>query len=274
MKISVAKHSGFCYGVKKAVNIATDHFNVKKTFTYGDIIHNEDVIKKLEQHNIKSIDDLKKAENGNLIIRAHGVGKQVYEQAKKYNINIIDATCPYVKEIHSIVEKFYHDGYKIIIIGDKNHPEIIGINGWCENNGIIVDNTNLNLSNLSISDKICLVCQTTYKRAKFEAIKKELLNTFETIVVHDTICSATKNRQTSAIALAKEVDLMLVVGGKNSSNTNKLYELCKEHTQTLFIQNEKDFNKSDLKQYTHVGIVGGASTPDWIINNIITKLEK
>ena len=187
---------------------------------------------------------------------------------------MIDATCPYVKEIHKIVENDYNLGKKIIIIGDPNHPEIIGINGWCENQGIIIENLNYNLSNLNKSDIISVVCQTTYNKAKYKEIKNKLKNQFENIRFYDTICSATKKRQDSALKLAKKVDVMYVVGGKNSSNTKKLFDICKKETQTYWVQTYNDIVLSNLTDVSFVGIVGGASTPDWIINNIKKKLNE
>ncbi|MGM0379145.1 MAG: 4-hydroxy-3-methylbut-2-enyl diphosphate reductase [Bacillota bacterium] len=267
MKVKEAKYSGFCYGVKKAVDVSLKEYH-NKTYTYGQIIHNAQFEKKLENKGIESVESIDNIDNCNLIIRAHGVSKKIYEKIKNKNINLIDATCPYVKEIHKIVENDNNLDKKIIIIGDPNHPEIIGINGWCENKGIIIENINYNLSNVDKSDIISVVCQTTYNEVKYKKIKNKLKNQFENIRFYDTICSATKKRQDSALKLAKKVDVMLVVGGKNSSNTKKLFEICKKVTQTYWIQTYNDIVLSNLTDASFVGIVGGASTPDWIINNI------
>ncbi len=272
MKIKIAEYSGFCYGVKRAVEIALESYEIE-TYTYGPIIHNGEFQKKLERNGVFIETDLEKIENKNLIIRSHGVKKSVYEEAKANNINTIDATCPYVKKIHKIVEEEYNKNRKIIIIGDENHPEVIGINGWCKDSANIIKKVNFILSNLKKSDRISVVCQTTFNLELYDTIKTRLMNKFDDIIFFDTICLATVNRQSSAEKLSKEVDLMIVVGGKNSSNTNKLFEICKKNTKTLFLQTEKDFYLSDLTNVNSIGIVGGASTPEWVINNIIKKIN-
>lgn len=272
MKIIVAKHSGFCFGVKRAVDIALEDYDAK-TYTYGQIIHNGEFQKKLEKKDIHIETDLNSIKNSNLIIRSHGVTKQVYQDALKNSINIIDATCPYVKKIHKIVEDEYNKNRKIIIIGDKFHPEVIGINGWCENKAVIINNLKFMLSIFKKSDKISVVCQTTFNILKYNEIKDKLNDFFDDIIFYDTICTATEKRQISADELSKQVDLMIVVGGKNSSNTNKLFDICKKNTKTIFLQTEKDFYLSSLTNVNSIGIVGGASTPDWIINDIIKKIN-
>ena len=272
MKIKIAEHSGFCYGVKRAVKIALEPYEIN-TYTYGPIIHNGEFQKKLEQNGVFIETNLEKIENKNLIIRSHGVKKNVYAEAKLNNINVIDATCPYVKKIHKIVEQEYNKNRKIIIIGDKNHPEVIGINGWCKDSAHIIKKSKYLLSNLKKSDKISVVCQTTFNLELYDIIKVRLMNDFNDILFFDTICLATANRQKSAEILSKEVDLMIVVGGQNSSNTIKLFEICKKNTKTLFLQTEKDFYLSDLTNVNSIGIVGGASTPEWVINNIIKKIN-
>ena len=273
MKVTIANHSGFCFGVKRAVQIASGDFQ-SETYTYGPLIHNEAFQDKMNVKGIFIEEDLDLIKEKNLIIRSHGVGKSVYIKAKENNITIFDATCPYVKKIHKIVEKAYDAGRKIIIIGDKSHPEVIGINGWCDNKAEIIKKSNFMLNNINKFDRITVVCQTTFKTDLYEAIKNELIEKFMNIIIHDTICSATKNRQASAIDLAKTVDLMIVVGGKNSSNTTKLYELCKKITKTIFIQTYKDYNLSGLTDVNSIGIVGGASTPDWVVNNILQIINE
>jgi len=273
MKVTIADHSGFCYGVKRAVQMAMGDFEAL-TYTYGPLIHNEAFQEKMNANGIFIEKDLSKISGKNLIIRSHGVGKSIYMEAKQNNITIFDATCPYVKKIHRIVENAYQNNRKIIIIGDQNHPEVIGINGWCNNEAEIIKKTNFMLKNTDKFDSISVVCQTTFKTNLYKQIKSELLSKFNSIVIHDTICAATKNRQESAIELSKKVDLMIVVGGKNSSNTNKLYELCKKETKTLFLQTHKDFNLSDLTDVNSIGIVGGASTPDWVVNNILQIINE
>jgi len=273
MKVTIANHSGFCYGVKRAVQMANGDFE-RDTFTYGPLIHNEAFQERMNAKKIYIEEDLDQIKGKNLIIRSHGVGKSVYKKAKENNITVFDATCPYVKRIHKIVENAHQEGQKIVIIGDKNHPEVNSINGWCDNEAEIIKKTNFMLNNIDIFDRITVVCQTTFKMDLYKEIKDKLLKKFEHIIIHDTICSATKNRQESATELAQSVDLMIVVGGKNSSNTNKLYELCKDITNTIFIQTYKDYNLSDLTDVNSIGIVGGASTPDWVVNNILQIINE
>jgi len=203
MKIKIAEYSGFCYGVKRAVEIALESYEIE-TYTYGPIIHNGEFQKKLERNGVFIETDLEKIENKNLIIRSHGVKKSVYEEAKANNINTIDATCPYVKKIHKIVEEEYNKNRKIIIIGDENHPEVIGINGWCKDSANIIKKVNFILSNLKKSDRISVVCQTTFNLELYDTIKTRLMNKFDDIIFFDTICLATVNRQSSAEKLSKE----------------------------------------------------------------------
>lgn len=273
MNVTIANHSGFCFGVKRAAEMALVDYS-EDTYTYGPLIHNEAFNERLRSKGIISEQSLEKIKGKNLILRSHGVKKSVYDQAKKYDINIIDATCPYVKKIHRIVEKAYLKGDKIIIIGDENHPEVIGINGWCNDEAFIIKKRNFLLKKINKFDSISVVCQTTFKMDLYMEIKEVLTKKYDNIVFYDTICSATKNRQESAIELAKKVDLMIVVGGKNSSNTNKLYELCSTYTRALFIQSYKDYDLSDLTDVDSIGIVGGASTPDWVVDNILQKLNE
>lgn len=276
MKVTIAKHSGFCYGVKRAVDIGLSDYN-KKTYTFGQLIHNGEFQKKMDEKGINVVESLDSIKNCNLIIRSHGVGKKIYDLAKEKNINIIDATCPYVKKIHEIVRNEYKKNRKVIIIGNPEHPEVKGILGWCEEKGFTIKNAKkakLLLRNIEKSDKISVVCQTTFKVDEYEKIKKIFESYFKNVNFYDTICAATRKRQESAVELSKKVDLMIVVGGKNSSNTKKLYELCKEHTKTLFIQNKNDYVLSDLSDVNSIGIVGGASTPDWVINNILQIINE
>jgi len=191
----------------------------------------------------------------------------------KTNLNIIDATCPHVGNIHKKVKKYYDLGYNIIIVGDKNHPEVIGINGWCNNSAVILkDDTEFD----TISNKVCVVSQTTERQATWENVLKKVIKTSKEIVAFNTICSATEVRQKSAEELSKKVDAMVVIGGLNSSNTTKLYEICKKNCEnTIYVENllgiPDDFIKNEnLKS---IGVTAGASTPDWIIKEAILKLS-
>jgi len=276
LKIQVADYSGFCFGVKKAVSAVYDaSADVKgKIYTYGPIIHNSEVVKKLEQRGVKvldSIDELK--ENDTIVIRSHGVPKAVIEALKSKNVNIIDATCPFVDYIHKKVEEYYTKGYQILIIGDPEHPEVKGINGWCDNNAIII-NSKEEVDNLKTYSKVCIVSQTTTSLCKWSNIVPSLLFISKEIVLLNTICSATEQRQKSAEELAKNCDAVIVLGGYNSSNTQKLVEICKKYCpKTYHIENINELNFDDFKEVNTLGITAGASTPDWIIKEAINKMS-
>jgi (E)-4-hydroxy-3-methyl-but-2-enyl pyrophosphate reductase len=277
-RITLADNAGFCFGVKRAVDIALtmkEKYN-SKVYTLGPLIHNNDVVDFLKENLIFHIEldntcSLK--DNDTIIIRSHGVSEETLNLLKKNNLNIIDATCPYVANIHKKVKKYYDLGYSIIIVGDTDHPEVIGINGWCNNSALILKSGE-DISN--IPRKVCVVSQTTERQATWENVLTEIIKSSKEIVAFNTICSATEVRQESAEKLSSNVDAMVVIGGFNSSNTTKLYEICKKncentiHVENLlgipddFIQNNK--NKS-------IGVTAGASTPDWIIKEAISKMN-
>lgn len=276
MIIKIASHSGYCFGVKKAVDIATKTANEsvdgKIIYTYGPLIHNKQAVSMLEKSGIIETSDLSKIHGEKVIIRSHGVGKDVYDYCNLHNIEIIDATCPYVKKIHDIVHRHYNDGYDIYIVGSENHPEIIGINGWCDNQAIIV-NDDLSFDFAS-SSKAIIVAQTTIREKLFDDAVNIIKNKYKNLLIFNTICAATKNRQKSAEELAKQVDMMIVVGGKHSSNTQKLYKICKEHCKnTVHIETVEELMMTDVKKCVKIGITAGASTPEFIIKEIIDKSE-
>ncbi len=274
MEIKIADKAGFCFGVDRAVKIAynTAEEKTKSIFTYGMLIHNRDVTRELEDMGVRcagNIEDI--PDQSTVIVRAHGISQSEYDRLSQKGVEIIDATCPFVKRIHKIVSEEHQKGRQIVIAGDKNHPEVKGINGWCENSAFIVaspeecDKILENNRDLPIS----IVAQTTLRPQKAKKIEEILKKYFTNVIFFDTICSATEERQKSAEALARESQLMLVLGGKNSSNTEKLYEICREHCAATFkIENAKELDglahlfKKNIKK---VGITAGASTPDKVI---------
>lgn len=273
MEIIVAKHSGFCFGVDKAVKTAFNIQSDERVFTLGELIHNSQVIEALKEKGIQTIDDIDELrENDCVIVRAHGIGKDVYEMLKMRNVRILDATCPYVKRIHEIVKRKQDEGFKIIIVGDPQHPEVIGINGWCEGKALIIADEE-DAENLEYSDeKICTVAQTTFRGSKYDAIFETLKKKFAFALKFDTICNATVQRQTEAAELSKVADAMVVVGGRNSSNTRKLYEICQQNCpKTYLIENADEL--PSLNNIKTVGITAGASTPDWVIKEVIFHME-
>ncbi len=277
MEITVAKTAGFCFGVNRAVEIVEKcTLDTKsKYYTLGPIIHNQHVVDEFAQKGIAPIENLDYIKSGEkLIIRTHGVGKDVYDKLSEKNVEIIDVTCPFVKKIHNIVEKHYNDGYEIIIIGDKTHPEVIGINGWCCNSAHIfatlkeAENANLDIS------RACVVAQTTFVQEIFEKIVTFLKNTCNDIVIFDTICNATEERQKEALELASVSDVCIVLGGANSSNTQKLYSICKSVCPTTYcLEHISQLPKGCDFSLKKVGITAGASTPAVIIKEAIGKME-
>ena len=276
MKVTIAKEAGFCFGVKRAMKMAWDELELSSDiYALGPLIHNKQAVQKYEEKGLRTVDTINDIPNNkNVIIRSHGVSKDIYDKANFNNLNIIDTTCPFVKKIHNIVNEFYEKGYKIIIIGDKNHPEIIGINGWCENSAYIIksieDVNNLNLDN---KNKYCVVSQTTLNLDLYNTLVNELSKKIDNITFKNTICSATKTRQQAAKELSVDVDCMIVIGGKHSSNTQKLVNICKEQVPTFAIETKDDLDIQQLKSFSSIGVTAGASTPDWIIDDVMNFIE-
>ena len=274
MKIKLARHAGFCFGVNKAVKTAFELEFDGRVVTLGELIHNSQVIEALYKKGIIAVDNADNLDEKDcVIIRAHGVGKDAYDALEKSHVKILDATCPYVKRIHEIVTKEQEKGCKIIIVGDPLHPEVIGINGWCEGKALIISDEE-DVEKLDFSeDGVCTVAQTTFKRFKYDAIYESLKKKFAFVIKFDTICNATVQRQTEAAELSQNVDAMIVIGGKNSSNTQKLFEICRENCPATFlVENASELPLFENKINT-VGITAGASTPDWVIKEVIFHME-
>ncbi len=277
MEVKLAKSAGFCFGVNKAMEKVyeqIEHAEGKKIYTYGPIIHNEEVVKELASKGVEVIDsleELKTREKGILIIRSHGVAKDVQDKMTDAGFTVIDATCPFVKRIHKIVEKESALGHKIVIVGSPVHPEVEGIRGWCGEDVCIVETIEeAEAFSAGTEQKICVVSQTTFNYNKF----KDIVEIFEKrgydINVVNTICNATQERQTEAKEIAAQADAMIVIGGTHSSNSKKLYEICKgECENTHFIQTLDDLYLELPKSVRLVGITAGASTP----NNIIEEVQ-
>ena len=278
MKIQIAQHAGFCSGVEKAYDIALE--NSKKNvpvYVLGYLVHNAFVIHKLESLGLKSIRSLSEIPAGQkcaLIISAHGVGPDIYEEAEKRCVEIVDTTCAWVKKAQKIAHDLAKTGHQIIIAGDKDHTEVKGIAGWAgENRAFIVENPS-DLKGIFLSDKVAVVAQTTQSQENFDAIVGELKDRVKELVVHNTICGATFRRQSSAVELAKKSDLMLILGDRRSANTKRLKELCeKTGTLTFQIQDAAELDKKWLNSKTNIGITAGASTPQEIISQVVNKIK-
>ena len=277
--LKIASNAGFCFGVKKAVDLAYAHAGEDNTYLLGEITHNKTVISGLSKSGLKtvySVDELptlSEGQNGKVIIRSHGAAKSTYEQIKNKGYDIVDATCPFVSKIHDIVYKHYKAGYHIVIIGSADHPEVTATSGWCDNTATIISNEE-DLDKLTELDNVCFVCQTTFDGKKFKELSEKIHKIhFKTLEIFDTICYTTYERQREAIILAAECDCVLVVGDKSSSNTNKLFDLCKaQNPNTFFIQSLGDLENSVIPQCEKIAIVAGASTPTESIMEVKTYM--
>ena len=275
MKVTTAKTAGFCFGVKRAVEKVYEQAEScrEPVYTYGPIIHNETVVEDLERRGVRVIDtpeELEQLTRGTVIIRSHGVDKAIYDKIKKQGLNCVDATCPFVKKIHRIAERESRDGRHIVIIGNEGHPEVEGIKGWCEG-GVTVISDREGAENFSLPEgsRVCIVSQTTFNYNKFQELVEIFFKKSYDSIVLNTICNATEERQREARSIAKQVDAMIVIGGRSSSNTQKLYEICrKECKNTYYRQTLVDLDSKPFQSIGHVGITAGASTPNKIIEEV------
>ena len=276
MSIEIAKTAGFCYGVKRAVSKTYELVEEKegKIATLGHLIHNRGVVEDLEKKGVfsyESIDEIPK--DAAVIIRTHGVKKSIIDELAKREI--IDLTCPFVAKIHKIVAEHFEKGYKIVIVGDKNHPEVIGINGWCADSAIITYDKNFELPQEFSNKSICIVAQTTINRNVFVQIVQNIEKACKKVVIFDTICSATKDRQSEAYELSARCDIMFVIGSRESSNTGKLYKIASENCpETYLIENFEDIPQNLNIKNKKIGITAGASTPARTIEEVFTKMEE
>ena len=280
MEVIVAKTAGFCFGVKRAVKQVYEQIEKadRPVYTFGPIIHNEQVVEDLAQKGVRVIDteeELEAVRDAIVIIRSHGVGKHIYDLLERNGVTVVDATCPFVKKIHRIVQEQQAAGRRVIIVGNPEHPEVQGIRGWGDEGTLVVE-TAEQIENLPVStkDKLCIVAQTTFNYNKFQDLVEKFEKKGYDILVLNTICNATQERQVEAKRIASEVDAMIVIGGRNSSNTQKLYEICrKECKNTYFIQTLGDFNPECVNSVRSVGITAGASTPNQIIEEVHTNVR-
>ena len=272
-EVILAKSAGFCFGVKRAVDTVYEQTGKKNVYTFGPIIHNEEVVKDLEKKGvfvINTMEELDDITEGTVIIRSHGVSSAVYEALQKKGVEIVDATCPFVLKIHNIVKQESANGKQIVIIGNEKHPEVEGIMGWSKTQVHVVD-TAEKAQNLQLDPQreVCIVSQTTFNYNKFKELVEIISEKGYNIIIRNTICNATEERQTEAREIAKRVDAMIVVGGSSSSNTRKLYEICKnECKDTYYIQTLNDLDMTSLGKADCIGITAGASTPNKIIEEV------
>ncbi len=283
MEIKLVKSAGFCFGVERAIDLAVESskkYNNKKIFTIGHIIHNNDVVNYLEKRQVEAItpEEAVNIKDSVVILRSHGVEKELLETVKKNNNIIVDAICPYVKKIHKYVDKLKNENYFVIIVGDKGHPEVNAIYSFSDkDNSIIIadekDHEFIKIFEKKIK-KIGIVAQTTQEFDNFEKICKRLLPLKIELRIFNTICDATSKRQKESIEVAKESDIMIVIGGKHSANTKRLKEICEKiQPDTYHIENEKELEKKWFDNKKTVGITAGASTPSTIIDNVLKAIK-
>ena len=273
MKIELARHYGFCFGVKRAINIAQ---NSKNASTIGPLIHNNEEISRLKRDfNVETLEDISQAKNlKKAIIRTHGITKENLKFLKEKEVDIIDATCPFVTKPQQICETMSAKGYDIVIFGDKNHPEVKGVKSYASTKVYVVLSVD-ELKDKFLSNKIAVVAQTTRKIDEFAEITNYLIKNYKEVRVFNTICNATFDNQDAAKELAKKSDVMIVIGGKNSSNTKQLHSIAKEFcSDSYLIESENELESEWFRDKKICGVTAGASTPDWIIEKVIGKIKK
>ncbi|MCI8410315.1 MAG: 4-hydroxy-3-methylbut-2-enyl diphosphate reductase [Lachnospiraceae bacterium] len=276
MDVQLADSAGFCFGVKRAVDMVYKEAETgQKVYTYGPIIHNEEVVGDLKEKGVivvNTLEELEAIKEGTVIIRSHGVAKEVNELLEKKKLRIVDATCPFVKKIHNIVKEHTEQGEEVVIIGNAKHPEVEGIKGWGDNNVTVIETIEeAEKFQAKKGKKVCIVSQTTFNYKKFQELVEIISKKRYDIIALNTICNATEVRQKEARQLAKISDAMIVIGGKTSSNTQKLYEICKKECEnTYYIQTLVNLDLEMFQSFRCVGITAGASTP----NNIIKEVQE
>ena len=273
MEVILAEQMGFCYGVKRAIEIARQNASTDGTSsTLGPIIHNPQMVERLKNEGVGTVSSLDEMEDGLVIIRSHGVGPKVYEEAESRGLELVDATCPHVKKAQLSAKLLSEEGYTVVIVGEKNHPEVKSIFEWTEQNAYIIE-TEAEVDALPSIGKLGIVSQTTFSGEKFRSIVSCLLEKSREIKILRTICTATDLRQASALELAKNVDVMIVVGGKNSANTSRLAQLCATKCKTYHIETVAELQDEWLDHVNKIGITAGASTPDWIIKEVYKQCQ-
>ena len=272
MKVTIAEACGFCYGVRRAVDMASQAETGTKTL--GPIIHNPQVVARLSAQGVAPVDSLDEVGDGEtVLIRSHGVGPSVYEEASRRGIRVIDATCPHVKKAQQDAKKIVEEGKNLVIIGEKAHPEVISISQWGANRAIIIDRE-IEAEQIPFSESLGVVVQTTFSQEQFKRIAEILKTKTNDLDVHMTICTATQQRQNAAVELAGKVDAMIVVGGRNSANTGRLAQVCREQgCPTYHIETAAELDTAAFRGMNHIGITAGASTPDWIIQEVVDIME-
>jgi 4-hydroxy-3-methylbut-2-enyl diphosphate reductase len=274
VKIILAEKAGFCFGVKRAIKLALKTASKKRVYTLGPLIHNPQEVKRLKSRGIKPISALKKLEGDVLLIRSHGIDPKKILEAKRKGLKIIDATCPYVKKAQRLAKSLKEEGYRVVIIGEARHPEVLGIKAATGGRALILEDSR-QAGRIPASKKIGVVAQTTQSQENFKEVVAGLLEKCEELKVYNTICDSTLARQEVAQKLAAQVDLMVVVGGYNSANTRRLAEIGRKRgVETHHLEEARELDPRWLKDKRRIGVTAGASTPDWVIKEVINKIKE
>ncbi|MEO0249260.1 MAG: 4-hydroxy-3-methylbut-2-enyl diphosphate reductase [candidate division WOR-3 bacterium] len=275
MRIRIAEEAGFCFGVQRALDIiARSRAEGKELSTLGPIIHNPQVVESLSEQGIESIEDLSEARTPYVVVRSHGVPPEVYAEAKKRGTQIIDATCPFVKTAQDVARLLASEGYQVVVVGKEYHPEVMGLVGHAGGRATVVDDPTA-VSGALFSRRIGVLAQTTMRYEIFAEVVSELLKKAREVRAFNTICYTTRRRQESTRELARQVDLMIVVGGKNSSNTTRLYEICADMGVTTYhIEGPDEIDPKWLDGIKEVGITAGASTPPEVVKEVVKHIEE
>ena len=273
MKIELAENYGFCFGVKRAIKIAEENTNAA---TYGPLIHNSKEIQRLEHDfKVSLVEDFKTFQPGDkAIVRTHGIVKEELSKLKSSGVSVVDATCPFVTKPQEIAQEMSELGYSVVIFGDEAHPEIKGVKSYATNGAVVVTSI-AELEDLKLHERIALIAQTTRKVQEYMEIANYLIPRYKEVRVFNTICNATFENQEAVRKLSKKADVLIVIGGKNSSNTKQLFSIAKEHCKDSYhIEDENELDSTWFSDKKLCGVTAGASTPDWIIQNVVNSIEK
>ena len=276
MKIEIAEHAGYCYGVERALKLTRKASEESPTpiHTLGPIIHNPQVVDSLAADGVTPIGDVDEAQEGTVIVRSHGVEPAVIASAREKGLDVVDATCPFVAAAQQRAADLVRDGYKLVIVGEHDHPEVVGILARAQGGALVAEKAE-DLTGLKECKRVGVVVQTTQAIERLQEIVDRLLGVSSELKVYNTICDATTNRQKSAKDLAKRADVMLVVGGKNSANTTRLAQICREtNPGTYHIETARELSAEWFRDARHVGVTAGASTPDWILDEVVAALSR
>ncbi len=275
MKVIVARHAGFCFGVRRAIDMAFKALEETKgpIFSLGPIIHNPQVVQKMQDMGLKVVSEIEEIPEGTVIFRSHGVNAEEWREARERNLTVVDATCPFVGKAHEYVKRLRDQSYQIVVVGDPNHPEVLSILSYTGGEGRAVSSVE-DLNAIEFSNKVGIVSQTTQSFEAFRVIVTEIIHRVREVLIFNTICDATKVRQEESIRLAAQTDCMIVIGGRNSANTRRLKELCTEvQPRTYHIETVEELKDISFEGVETVGVTAGASTPEWLIRPVISYLE-